>query len=43
MIKIERIIAQKVPGELLKSAGQIDPPHNIEGPAPPRAERVDIK
>ena len=24
----------------MKSAGQIDPPHAIEGPTPPRAERV---
>ena len=38
MIKIERIMAQEAPGELLKSAGQIDPPQTIEGPAPPRAK-----
>ena len=41
MIKIERIMAQLAPGELLKSAGQFDPPpHIIEGPATPIAERV---
>ena len=42
MIKIEKIMAQLAPGELLKSAGQFDPPHIIEGPATPIAERVKL-
>ena len=28
------------PSGAVKSVGQIDPPHAIEGPAPPMAERV---